>query len=70
MTEPYLTTEQLAHRWGLKASTIKSQRSRGNGPPHYVIPRIALPAGEKRVRYALSAVLAFEEANGITPLNP
>jgi len=70
MTEPYLTTEQLAHRWGLKPSTIKSQRARGSGPPHYVIPRIALPAGERRVRYPLASVLAFEEANGITPLNP
>jgi hypothetical protein len=70
MTEPYLTTEQLAARWGLKPSTIKSQRSRGNGPPHYELPRIATPAGEKRVRYALSAVLAFEQTHGIIPLNP
>lgn len=70
MTEPYLTTDQLARRWGLAPGTIKSQRSRGVGPPHYLVPRIALPSGEKRVRYPLASVLAFEEANGITPLNP
>jgi hypothetical protein len=66
----YLTTEQLAERWGLKASTIKSQRLRGQGPPYYTVPRFGLPLGESRVRYPLPDLLAFEETHSITPINP
>jgi len=66
----YLTTEQLAERWGLKPSTIKSQRLRGQGPPYYTVPRFGLPLGESRVRYPLPDLLAFEEAHSITPINP
>jgi hypothetical protein len=33
------------------------------------MPRLAIPAGEPRIRYRLADVLAFEEANNITPLN-
>ena len=69
MTEPYLTTEQLAERWGLKPSAIKGQRARGIGPEYVTLPRIGLPAGMPRVRYPLAHVLAFEESNNITPLN-
>ena len=69
MTEPYLTTEQLAERWGMKPSAIKNQRARGIGPEYVTLPRIGLPAGMPRVRYPLAHVLAFEEANNITPLN-
>jgi hypothetical protein len=60
MIEPYLTSDQLAARWGLKPSTIRGQRRHGLGPAYYTI---------SRVRYPLSQVLAFEEANSITPLN-
>lgn len=70
MTEPYLTTDQLAARWGISPATIKSQRARGVGPVYYTTPRIALPSGTPRVRYPLAQVLAFEQANNITPLNP
>ena len=66
----YLTTDQLAARWGLKPSTIKSQRLRGQGPPYYTVPRFGLPLGEPRVRYQLADVLAFEETHSITPVNP
>ena len=69
MTEPSLTTEQLAQRWGTKPSAIKYQRARGIGPEYVTLPRIGLPAGTPRVRYPLAHVLAFEEANNITPLN-
>ena len=69
MTEPYLTTEQLAKRWGTKPSRIKGKRERGIGPEYVTLPRIGLPAGMPRVRYPLAHVLAFEEANNITPLN-
>ena len=70
MTEAYLTTDQLAARWGLSPASIKGQRARGIGPAYYTIPRFSVPAGTPRVRYSLSQVLAFEEANNITPLNP
>jgi hypothetical protein len=70
MTEPYLTTDELAARWGLKPAAIKNQRARGIGPSYYTIPRIGFPTGTPRVRYPLAQVLAFEQANGITPLNP
>ena len=66
----YLTTEQLAARWGLKPSSIKSQRLRGQGPSYYTVPRFGLPLGESRVRYPIADVLAFEESNSITPINP
>jgi hypothetical protein len=68
MVEPYLTTEQLAQRWGLKPSAIKSQRRRKIGPEYYTLPRRYLAAGASRVRYPLAQVLAFEETNSITPL--
>jgi hypothetical protein len=32
MTEPYLTNDQLAARWGLQPAAIKNQRARGIGP--------------------------------------
>lgn len=70
MTEPFLTTDQLAARWGMKPAAIKNQRARGIGPSYITLPRIGTPAGTPRVRYPLAHVLAFEEANHITPLNP
>lgn len=69
MTEPSLTTDELAARWGLRPSAIKNQRARGVGPAYVTMPRLGTPAGTPRVRYPLAQVLAFEEANGITPLN-
>ena len=69
MTEPFLTTDELAARWGLKPSAIKNQRARGIGPAYHSLPLIGTPAGTPRVRYPLAQILAFEEANGITPLN-
>ena len=68
MTEPYLTTDQLAARWGLRPAAIKNQRARGIGPAYYTISRVGFPAGTPRVRYPLAQVLAFEESNSITPL--
>ena len=70
MTEPYLTTDQLAARWGLRPSTLKSQRARGVGPPYETAERLASPLGAPRVRYLLQQILAFEAAHNITPLKP
>lgn len=70
MTEPYLTASQLAVRWGLQPSTLKSQRARGVGPPYETAERLASPLGAPRVRYLLAQILAFEAAHNITPLEP
>ena len=70
MTEPHLTTDQLAARWGLRPSTLKSQRARGVGPPYETAERLASPLGAPRVRYSLAHILAFEAAHNITPLKP
>ena len=70
MTEPYLSTDQLAARWGLRPSTLKSQRARGVGPPYETAERLASPLGAPRVRYLLAQILAFEAAHNITPLKP
>jgi hypothetical protein len=70
MTEPYLTTEQLAARWGISPATLKGQRTRGTGPDYYTLPRLSLASGTPRVRYPLAQVLAFEEAHSITPVQP
>jgi hypothetical protein len=53
MTEPFLTTDQLAARWGLKPAAIKNQRARGIGPAYVTASRIGTPAGTPRVRYPL-----------------
>ena len=70
MTEPYLTTDQLAARWGMKPAAIKNQRARGIGPRYETFPRIGTPAGTPPVRSPLAQVPAFEEANHIPPFNP
>jgi hypothetical protein len=70
LTEPSLSTEQLAARWGLKPASIRHQRVRGVGPPYETLPRFGTPSGIPRVRYPLAQVLAFEEANNITPIQP
>ena len=69
-TEASLTTEQLAERWGLSPATIKHWRSRHVGPPYLPMPPLGTPYGTPRVRYQLHQVLAFEEANHITPIKP
>jgi hypothetical protein len=43
---------------------------RNQGPSYYTVPRFGLPLGESRVRYPIADVLAFEESNSITPINP
>jgi hypothetical protein len=50
MTEPYLTNDQLAARWGLQVPpAIKGQRARGSRPgKYYTIPRISFTM---RVRF-------------------
>jgi len=69
-TQAYLTTEQLADRYGLKPSTIKGWRIRKQGPTWYQVPRIGLNPTAARTRYKLADVLAWEQSTNITPINP
>ena len=64
----YLTTQQLAERYGLSPNTIKSWRAREYGPEYYELPFVAF--GNPKIRYQLHKVLAWEEANEITPIKP
>lgn len=65
-----LTTDQLAARWGVSPATIRGHRRRRTGPPYRTIPRLGRPYGSPGVLYPLHHVLAFEEAMGITPIQP
>ena len=69
METQYLTTDQLAERYGLSISTIKSWRARQYGPEFYQLPQSRLARGNTRIRYQLHKVLAWEETNNITPIN-
>ena len=66
----YFSTDQLARRYGMHPDSIKRWRYKGIGPEFYKIEKILVPYGDPRVRYALHKVLACEEANGITPIEP
>ena len=66
----FFTTEQLASRYGKTEKTIRNWRYKGYGPEFYELPVFAVSYGNPRVRYDLHKVLAWEEANGITPIEP
>ena len=67
----FLTTEQIAERDGLSPNTIKSWRAREYGPEYYELPTsLPLARGNTRIRYQLHIVLAWVEANAITPIKP
>ena len=68
-TQAYLTTVQLAERYDLAPGTVTKWRMRNQGPPFYIVPRFGLPPRAARTRYKLSDVLAWEQANNITPIN-
>jgi len=65
-----LTTDQLAARWGVSPATIRGHRHRGTGPLYISQSRMASPRGTPLILYPLRHVLAFEEAHGITPIQP
>jgi|MGYP003124404310 transposase-like protein len=74
MEEPFLTTEQLAERYGIKPVTVKRWRrdtraGKPIGPNWYELPIMAVAKNAPRVRYPLAQVLAWEETNSITPIN-
>ena len=74
MDKQYLTTKDLAYRYGLKPATIKSWRDKtkagkSTGPTWYTLPQNRVALGHSRVRYELHQVLAWEEAHNITPIH-
>ena len=66
----FLTSDQLANRYGLSPATIKDWRAKGTGPEYYTLPRYAISSGSARDRYELDKVLHREETNNITPKIP
>ena len=66
----YFSTDQLARRYGKHRDTIRRWRYKGLGPEFYRLDGFAFIYGEPSIRYDLHKVLAWEEANGITPIEP
>ena len=68
--DKFLSTDQLAHRYGMHPDSIRRWRYKGYGPEFYRLDGFAAIYGEPTIRYDLHKVLAWEEANGITPIEP
>ena len=66
----YFSTDQLAKRYGMHPDSIRRWRYKGIGPEFYKLEGFAAIYGEVKGRYDLHKVLAWEEANGITPIEP
>jgi len=66
----FFSTDQLAKRYGKHPDTIRRWRYKGLGPEFYRLDGFAFIYGEPSIRYDLHKVLAWEEANGITPIEP
>ena len=65
----YLTTEQLAERYGKNPITIKAWRWKNYGRPYFTLKPTEVPKGQPRTRYPLNDLLVWEEINNITPIN-
>jgi len=57
----FITTAELAARWGVSISTIKRMRWEGRGPKFV---RLAGDGQRSPVRYALDDVEAYEKEKG------
>ena len=71
--QPYLSTKDLAERYGITQRTIKKWRTRtrrgkAEGPEWYSVPRQATALGSPLIRYPLPQLLAWEETNSIIPI--
>lgn len=53
--ERYLTSKQLAQRWGISEGTLRNYRWRGCGPAYVVL-------NGRTVRYSVSGVERYEQA--------
>lgn len=54
METEYITTAQLAERWGFSPQTIRNWRTQGLGPAYLV-------RGRRNVLYPLKNVIDYEE---------
>ena len=68
--QQFLTSDQLAERYGLSPATIADWRRKDRGPKYYTVPHVALSMGSAKVRYELTEILEWEQANNITPKEP
>ena len=71
--QPFLSTKDLAERYGITQRTIKkwrtsTRRGKAEGPQSYSVPRQATALGSPLIRYPLPQVLAWEETNSIIPI--
>ena len=67
--QQFLTSAQLAERYGLSPATIVDWRRKDRGPEYYTLPKYAISSGSAKVRYEVKAILAWEQKNNITPKN-
>ena len=68
--QEFLTSDQLAERYGLSPATIADWRRKNRGPEYYTLPKYAVASGSAKVRYELNKILKWEKENNITPKNP
>ena len=68
--QQFLTSDQLAERYGLSPATIADWRRKNRGPEYYTVPKYAISSGSAKVRYELKEILKWEQANNITPKKP
>jgi len=66
----FFTTDQLARRYGKHPDSIRRWRYKGIGPEFYRLEGFHAIYGEPTIRYDLHKVLAWEEANNVTPIEP
>ena len=71
--QPFLSTKDLAERYGITQRTIKkwrtsTRRGKAEGPEWDSVPRQATALGSALIRYPLPQVLAWEETNSIIPI--
>lgn len=61
--DKFLTTKQLANRWGVHEGTLRNWRSKKLGPPYYKMGTGA--AGKTTVQYKLDDVVAYEKSRQV-----
>ena len=68
--QQFLTSDQLAERYGLSPATIADCRRKDRGPKYYTLPKYAVSSGSAKVRYDINEILEWEKTMNITPKNP
>ena len=76
--QQFLTSDQLAERYGLSLATIADWRRKDKNkkdsekkyPNYYTLPKYAVSSGSAKVRYDINEILEWEKTMNITPKNP